>query len=340
MFPVQPWFLLVFLATCAPLTKPSVRSPESVQISQEQNLSPLDRYLQSRPLEKAVSEIARPFIAVLPMKDVSGFREGVWDIENEFPAHLTAELSTQDVWRVIPYGAVLQVSGSPREVWPDEEILHIAKILRADIVIEGTIIDYNMERLHVGDPLVAGYKSFRGIAEVEMTAVRGEDASLIGTMYSKQETTDREVGLDLFGKPRDQDFQYVNLDKMIFGSKDFRNTPIGVATVKALVEIVDKLSVLIRPGDIRLGSEAPEILSVYGSEIFINLGSENAVHRGYRFEVFPGPERAIEQELNTLARTAIVEVSDVVGARVARGVLIGTGDIASGDRLKFIQPED
>ena len=56
--------------------------------------------------------------------------------------------------------------------------------------------------------------------------------------------------------------------------------------------------------------------------------------------MFPGPEGAIEQELDTLARTAIVEVSDVVGARVARVVMIGTGDIASGDRLKFIQPED
>ena len=86
-------------------------------------------------------------------------------------------------------------------------------------------------------------------------------------------------------------------------------------------------------------SDPAEILSVYGDEIFINLGSENAVHRGYRFEVYPGPERAIEEGLDTLASVALVEVADVVGASVSRVVMIGSGEIASGDRLKFKQTQ-
>ena len=144
-------------------------------------------------------------------------------------------------------------------------------------------------------------------------------------MYSKKQTTDRDLGLDLFGKPRERDFQYANLDKMAFGSDEFRATPIGEATLLAIVDIADKLSELILPGNIRLGSDPAEILSVYGEEIFINLGSENAVHRGYRFEVFPGPKRAIEEGLDTLVSVGLVEVADVVGASVSRVVMIGSG---------------
>ena len=330
---------LLFLVSCAPLTKPVPEPGPAAIEPEEAQETPLERYLQSRPAEETETKSKKPWIAVLPMKDVSGFREGVWDIENELPALLTEELGSQDVWRTVPYAAVRLVAGGARHHWPEEVLLRVADLLRADILLKGTVLDYNMERLHVGDPLLAGYKSFSGIAELELTAMRGGDLSTIGRLYSKKETTDRDLGLDLFGKPREQDFQYVNLDKMAFGSDDFRATPIGEATVQALVEVADKLSELIRPGNIRLGSEPAVVLSVYGDEIFINLGSENAVHRGYRFEVYPGPERAIEEELDTLASVGLVEVADVVGARVSRVVMIGSGQIASGDRLKFVQTQ-
>lgn len=339
LFRVALLFLVSCAVSCAPLTKPVPEPDPAATEPEEAQESPLDRYLQSRPAEEAGARSNKPWIAVLPMKDVSDFREGVWDIENEFPALLTEELGSQDSWRAVPYDAVQQVAGAARDYWPDEELIRIASQLRADILLRGTVLDYNMERLHIGDPLVAGYKSFSGLAELELTALRGADLSTIGRLYSKKETTDRDLGLDLFGKPRERDYQYVNLDKMDFGSDEFRATPIGEATVQAFVDIADKLSELVLPGNIRLGSDPAEILSVFEEEIFINLGSENAVHRGYRFEVFPGPERAIEEGLDTLVSVALVEVADVVGARVSRVVMIGSGDIASGDRLKFVQTE-
>ena len=331
--------VLLFAVSCAPLTKPVPETDSPAAGPDQEQEPPLERYLKNRKAEEPDAGSGKPWIAVLPMKDVSDFREGVWDIEHEFPALLTAELGSQDVWRAVPYDAVRQVAGGAREHWTDQELLRVAGMLRADILLEGEILDYNTERLHVGDPLVAGYKSFSGVAELEFTAMRGEDLSTIGGLYSKKETTDRDIGLDLFGKPRERDFQYVNLDKMVFGSDDFRATPIGEATVRAIVEVADKLSELIRPGNIRLGSEPAEILSAYGDEIFINLGSENDVHRGYRFEVFPGPERAIEEGLDTLVSVALIEVADVVGARVSRVVMISGGEIASGDRLKFVQTQ-
>ena len=322
--------VLLFLVSCAPLTKPVSETGSAATEPDQAQETPLERYLQSRPAEETEARSSKPWVAVLPMQDVSGFREGVWDIENEFPALLTGELASQDVWRTVPYDAVRQVAGDARDYWPDEELLRIASQLRADILLQGTVLDYNMERLHVGDPLLAGYKSFSGVAELELTAMRGEDLSTIGRLYSKKETTDRDLGLDLFGKPRERDLQYVNLDKMVFGSDDFRATPIGEATVRAIVEIADKLSELIRPGNIRLGSDPAEILSVFGDEIFINLGSENAVHRGYRFEVFPGPERAIEEGLDTL-----VSVGPDRGRRRRRGAcLAGRDDRQRRDRLR------
>ena len=329
---------LLFVISCAPLTKPVPEPDPAATEPEEAQEPPLERYLKTRPADETETRSKKPWIAVLPMKDVRGF-EGAWDVENDIPALLTQELGSQDFWNAVPYEAVRQVAGDARDFWADEELLRIASQLRADILLKGTLLDYNMEKFHVGDPLLAGYKSFSGIAELEVAAVRGGDLSTIGRLYSKKQTTDRDLGLDLFGKPRERDFQFANLDKMAFGSEEFRATPIGEATVQALVEVADKLSELILPGNIRLGEDPAEILSVFGDEIFINLGSENAVHRGYRFEVYPGPERAIEEGLDTLVSVALVEVADVVGASISRVVLIGSGEIASGDRLKFVQTQ-
>ena len=65
----------------------------------------------------------------------------------------------------------------------------------------------------------------------------------------------------------------------------------GRGTVAALEDLVVQMAQAIRPSGIRLESGVPEILSVFGEEIFINVGSGNGVQRGYRFAVYPGRER-------------------------------------------------
>ena len=275
----------------------------------------------------------RPWVAVLPFEDDSGFREGVWDLASEVPRMLSSEMESVTAWRVVPFAVVEEVAGGGDPPWTDAELRRIGGLLQAGVLARGVLLDYNMERLHVGDPLIGGYKSYKGVSELEIHLVRVADLSRIGSAHSRQEVIDRGLGLDLLGKPRRQDYQFANLGEMTYGSEEFRNTAIGQATVQSMEDLLQKAAPLLRPG-VRIDSGAAEVLSVSGSEIFINVGSENGVHPGYRFAVFPAAGR---QDLDPDGRIAVVEVREIIGARVSRAaVLSEAGRVGPGDRIELV----
>ena len=282
----------------------------------------------------------RPWIAVLPFDDDSGFRDGVWDLPNEVARLLSEEMQRATAWRVVPHTAVLEAIGARPRRWEKARLRQIADALDADMLLTGVLLDYNMERLSVGDPLIGGYKAYKGLAEIEVQLVRASGLEGIGNAHAQNETVDRGLGIDLLGKPREQDYQFLNLDQMGYGSAEFRGTAIGQATVAAMDDIMQQLAHLVRPQGIQVSSGMAQILSAFGPELFINVGSENGVQRGYRFAVYPGRERAAT--VDPEERIGVVEVEDIIGARVSRVIaLSGVDNIDIGDRLELIgiEPE-
>lgn len=316
--------------------------------------------------------VYRPYIAVFPFRDDSGFPDDFWDLENDIARLLAAEMAVERLWHIVPFDAVAEaIAGSPERsvdvstlqrpmnilrrlshmggnpvstrggpLGADKgELYEAAKVLAADIVLFGTLLDLNMERFSVGDPLLGGYKSYRGITEVELKAVRVADRSTVGNLYSRKETTERGLGLDLLGKPREQDQQFVNLRDMAFGSEEFRTTGIGQATLAAMAELIGKLAGILKPRGITMpeGGHA-EVLSVNGVEIFINIGSENGVYVGQRFSILPAPERALTQNLAGDTPVSVAQVQDVIGGRVSRArALYGAALVVTGDHLQPIE---
>ena len=328
--------LAVFaLAACLPklLSDPGTGGSTGGEPGDRPPGAQLQAYLDQR--SSGGDEAAyRPWVAVLPFEDDSGFRDGVWDLVREVPRMLSFEMEEVTAWHVVPFAAVEEVAGGGKPRWTDEELRRVGGILQAEVLARGTLLDYNMERLHVGDPLIGGYKSYKGVAEMEVHLIRVADLGRIGSAHSRQETIDRGLGLDLLGKPRKQDYQFANLGEMAYGSEEFRSTAIGQATVEAMDDLVEKAVPLVRPTGIRIGSTTPEILSVSGEEMFINMGSENGVHRGYRFSVLPAAGR---NDLDPGRRIAVIEVREVIGTRVSRvAALSGAGQIQAGDRIELI----
>lgn len=275
-----------------------------------------------------------PYMAVVPLADVSGFRAGIWDLGPEMARLLSTTMRAQPHWRVVDQDAVSEVVGAHRKLTRNE-ILAAGRILEADLVVSGSILDYDMQRITVGDPLLAGYKSYTGIAELQLIVLRVEDGSELGRADSRQESVNRGLGLDLLGRPRKQDLQLRNLEEMEFGSAQFQATPLGQATFAAIEDLVGKLARVLSPTSLRLTGEPARILSKHQEEVYINLGSENGLRTGYRFEVFPGPERTRFVASGPPQTIGLVEVIDVVGARLARvRVLAGHQAIEADDRLR------
>ena len=296
----------------------------------------LDRYLETRLAEVDSAANYRPYIAVLPFTDDSDFDSRIWDLEHEIARFLSTEMQAHTAWHVIPYDAVNEVTSPPIE--DDDALYSAARRLMADIVLIGTLLNFDFARTTVGDPLLGGYKSFRGVIELEVRAMHVEGRSSLGTLYSLQESKSRGLGLDLLGKPRRQDLQFQGLRDMTFGSEKFLATALGEATQSAAAELIENLVAKVRPGTITIDGDPPAVLSVHGDEVFVNVGTENAVQRGYRFEVFPAGDRAPAAEAGLEKPIAIVQVEDVIGARLSRvRIVIASDTIAAGDRLELIE---
>ena len=335
----------LFFFSCAPLTQPQSRSAQAASdvgstTADTVAVSAREQYLHRKHLLADTSGVARPYIAVLPFTDESGFREGVWDVEHEMARLLSAKMAIQPDWHAVPYEAVAEVVGKSRKIKKDQALL-AGRRLEADLVIMGRLVDYDLRRLTVGDPMLGGYKSYAGVAKIELRVLRVHDESEFDLLSTDKEIVDRGVGLDLMGKPRDKDLQFVNLAKIPFGSDDFASTAIGQATMAGIDELVNKLIEMIKPSGLHLDGELAQILSLYGDEIYVNIGSENGLHSGYRFGVYPAPERANAEMIDVLKRVGMVAVKEVIGARLSSVVVLeGKEWIKVGDRLQLIENDE
>ena len=270
------------------------------------------------------------------MVDDSGFEEGVYDLAHDVPRLLSTQMSEFAAWHVIPYEAVAQAAGEAPERWADGDLSRIGAQLQADILMVGTLLEYNLARLHLGDPQVGGYKAYTGLAEAELNVLDATELSRLGLVHARQETVDRDLGLDLLGRPRKQDLGFFTLGEMAYGGEDFQRTALGQATLKMMEDLIQQSARLLQPRALESQSGKPEVLSVFGDEIYINVGSENGVHRRYRFAVFPGASR---EGADPEEQIGVIEVSEVVSSRVSSAQIISGDGIAVGDRIKLIMAD-
>ncbi len=329
------WPGCTFLTKLGLANGPGAETPTDVG----EDTAALEFFLEHKRQEDNAAALTQQYIAVLPFVDESGFRKDVWDVQREMPRLLSLRLATQPDWRTVPFEVVEEVLPVGSK-FSTEQALVAGRRMEADILLVGTLIDYDMRRVSVGDPLLGGYKSYAGVAEITLQALRVADGSDVGSIASRQEPIDRGLGLDLLGKPREQDLQFTRLDQIEFGSSEFEATVIGQATLTAMDDLAVQLAELLRPSGLNLGGQPAEILSVYGDEIFINVGSENGLRLGYRFAVFPGSARVNPAAGQNPQRLGIVEVSDIIGGRISKVIVLHKrGELAAGDRLRLMGRE-
>ena len=338
-FAMKKWTVAFLLwCSCAPLTSPA-GGPEDWQKPEPSAPPPnaLEQYLEKR--QRYGSGPRPDFVAVVPFVDESGFREGVWNVEYELANMVSAELAAARNWEVVPFNAVAELALE----WgfaDYEKALAIGRELGADFVIVGLLQDYDMRRLSVGDPLLGGYKSYSAVAQMSVEIVRADDGSAIGKAEALRELTDRDVGLDLLGKPREQDLQFAGLKELEFGSEEFRQALLGQATVEAVGELVQKVAAAFEPEGLVFEGDAPEVIAVYSEDIYANIGSEHGIRPRLRFFVYPGNERIEAEGLAPEESVALVEVVEIISTRLASlRVLRATGEIKAGDRLEVAEGE-
>jgi hypothetical protein len=332
--------LLVLLGawSCAPLTpSPEVPAVASAPQPGAAPTTALEAYLARRRGAEDSTAVARPWIAVLPFVDASGFRKDLWDLGLEMSRLVAAEMAAYPDWQVVPSQAVEEAVGADaeRDLTPGLAVACV-RSLAVDLVLQGTVADFNMGRFTAGDPLLGGYKSYTGTAKLRATATRCADGGVVGEVTADREVVNRDLGLDLLGKPREQDVLFAGLAGTRFGSPEFRATVVGKATMEAVGQLLQDLVALTSPQGLEVKGRLPEVLSVYGEDVYINLGSEDRVRAGYCFEVVAGPQRVREEGEDPHRVLGVVVVKEVIGARLSSvRVLRGAGSFGQGDRLQL-----
>lgn len=336
---MKKWTVAFLLwCSCAPLTSPA-GGPDEWQKPEPPPPPPsaLEQYLEMR--QRYGSGPRPDFVAVVPFVDESGFREGVWNVEYELANMLSAELVAVRNWKVVPFDAVAELA-MEQGFASHEQALAIGRKLGADFVIMGLLQDYDMRRLSVGDPLVGGYKSYSAVAQMRVEIAQVDDGSAIGQAETLRDLTDRDVGLDLLGKPREQDLQFASLKEVEFGSEEFHQTLLGQATVEAIGELVHKVVTAFEPEGLVFKGDAPEVIAVYSEDIYANIGSAHGIRPRLRFFVYPGNERIKAEGLDPAESVALVEVAEIISTRLASlRVIRTTGEIKAGDRLELAEGE-
>ena len=333
--------LVLLLAGCAALSETvlgrRLSSGRSAAEADLEELAALGEYLSERASGADTSRLGEPYVAVLPFHSRSSFPSDIWDLELGMATMLSARMAGHPEWHVVPFPAVADVIGSSSARDPTR-LVEAGRVLQADVMVVGTIEKYDVGRFSVGDPLLGGYKSYTGIAHLALRVLRVTDGQDLGMVETRQEVVDRGMGLDLLGRPRDQDLQFTGLRTIGFGTEEFEAIPIGRATAQALDDLVEQLAPLLRPTQPQLEGVTPEILSAHGSEVFINVGSQNGIHPGCRFEVFAGPARTSSSQLDGQERLGLIEVEEVVAARLSRvSVIEAKETMRAGDILTLME---
>lgn len=260
-------------------------------------------------------------VVFLPFYDESGY-VGPWDLSHEIPGMLGDMLGgADDYFEVVPMDTVRAVmppepkknlirrffalfsnKKKSQRTLTDNEVLSIARRLGADYAITGLVEDFNMKRTGGGEPMIGGYKSYTTKVSIEQVRVlRVSDGRPLGTVRGEENKNTRGLGLELFGKPRQMDLEFISMDSLDFGSRRFLNTMWGQTAIEALNTVNKELrSVVARPDSSWFVSRNFKVISIDSGNAIINAGSADGVNPGDRFIVYAAESGARVGKINVL----------------------------------------
>jgi TolB-like protein len=266
-------------------------------------------------------------IALLPFEDRAGF-QGEWNLATDVPALLGKYLSDVASVHIIAMDTVVAVAKAEKleDYEYTKNVVQIGRELSADIVIVGTIKRFGTRRRTAGDPNLINYKAYSSRIELtNVRLIRVANEKEVDSFDISDESEEKPLGLDLFGKPRQQDREFRELFKVEFGSERFFELQLGRLVDEVFEDLSKKITrALIERPPIDLSGETAKILSVDDDVVFLGIGSQNYVEYG---DVLP----VYDEEG---AQMALVEVNEVLGSQMSRArVVERAGLIVVGSRL-------
>ena len=253
-------------------------------------------------------------LALLDFEDRAGF-QAEWHLSRDVPDLLGQYLDADDAVSVIPTKEVeaVQLNKQFKKYQGIDRAVRLGLFLDADVVITGIVEKLGMRRVTMGNPNLAGYKSYNSVIHLsQVELIRVATGEIVETFETLRDSTEKSYGLDLFGRPREQDRVFRELFKVDFGSERFFELAFGELVDVAFRDLSSQMitSLIERP-PIDLSSEQAQVLAVEDDEVYLGIGILDRVEYG---DVLPLYNKDI--------RIALVRVHQIIGPHLCKAEVV------------------
>ena len=253
-------------------------------------------------------------LALLDFEDRAGF-QAEWHLSRDVPDLLGRYLDADDAVFVIPPREVeaVQLNKQVKKYYGIDRAVRLGQRLDADLVITGVVEQLGMRRVTVGNPNLAGYKSYNSVIHLsQVQLIRVATGEIVETFETLRDSTEKSYGLDLFGRPRKQDRVFRELFKVDFGSEHFFELAFGKLVDVAFRDLSSQMitSLTERP-PIDLSGAQAQVLAVEADEVYLGIGILDRVEYG---DVLPLYDKEI--------RIALVRVHQIIGPHLCKAEVV------------------
>ena len=253
-------------------------------------------------------------VLLLPFDDDAGF-QGDWDLSVDVPQLLGAYLSETSGVEVVTKDSI---GHSTYKKICTEGITvgsaghSVALELGIDVLITGRIKKFGVRRAMAGDPNLIGYRSYTYSIELsDIDLIQVDSDIVLATLSAKEDSVERPIQFDLFGKPRVQDLEFRELLTVPFASKRFFELSFGKHAERVFKDISDHIVQTLLEREPLVLTDSAKVLAINGEEVFLGIGKDNLVQHG---DVLP--------LLDSGQHVGIVRVKQILGPHLSKAIVV------------------
>ena len=302
------WGLVTAIALFAPVTAavvPIMGLGEDDEEKQE------EKHVVAPAVVDSSDEALKQTLLFMPFRDKSKYK-GEWDIYAEVPRGLADSLEGSAFFRTYPIDSVL-VRLKKKELKgkiDPERALDIGRELGVDYVVLGQVDEMSMKRFRATVP-IGGYRSYQGLTIVNLYPYKVIDGEPAGDVVREVAEDSKRYGITNPAAYVPLEKEYFLLGQMEWGSREFHNTLLGKSVGKCLNVLAAGLDSLIQPPAALRVSE-PKIISIDGTQAYINVGLADSVQNGSKYGVWDKGRELRDPETDKVLGKALPRRGGVV----------------------------
>ena len=286
-------------------------------------------------------------VAILPFINKCGFSNDNWNISKGIASVLADSLSFVSGIKVVNMEEITNIiyasDISSRKYKNLNHLNQLANKLSCDKLIVGNITKFSISRFNAGNPILAGYESYKAEIETNYKVYETKSGTLSEEETCKAEITNRNLGVTLLGKPSENRVDYADLDSMKFGSEEFFGTIIGQAVLALRSEFISRV---INHFSIEQSENFDEygeasVILVQGPNLYLNAGKYEKVYVGDILPVYTRGEELKDPKTGKVLgyadkKIGKIQITQVRDAHLSLAkILDGEGEIKAKDTVRI-----